>query len=61
MARKFVYDGREFADPDPNMTTDAVRLHLANFLPELSNAQVKSAKVGDDTVYTFTRNVGTKG
>ena len=61
MGRKFIYDGREFEDPDPSMTADAVRQHLANFIPELSNANTKTTKQGGDTIYTFERRVGTKG
>lgn len=61
MGRKFIYDGREFEDPDPSMSTDAVRQHLSNFIPELSNATTKTTKEGGDTIYTFERRVGTKG
>ena len=61
MGRKFIYDGREFPDPNPSMTPDAVRQHLSNWVPELSNANIKTAKQGEDTIYTFERRVGTKG
>lgn len=61
MVRKFVYDGRDFADPDPTMTVDEVRSSMVPFFPELANAQVSEAKEGDDTVHTFTRRTGTKG
>ncbi len=59
--RKFIYDGRQFPDPDPNMTPDEVRQSMAQFFPELANAEVIEAKQGDDTVYDFKRRVGTKG
>jgi len=59
--RKFVIDGRIFPDPDPNMTADEVRQNLSTFMPELSNAETKTAKEGDDTVYTFSKRVGVKG
>lgn len=39
--RVFVYDGREFDDPDPKLTTDEVRQYYAGFFPELSNAETK--------------------
>ena len=61
MARFFIYDGREFADPNPNMTVDEVRQSMSNFFPELANAEAAEAKRGDDTVIEFKRRVGTKG
>lgn len=61
MARIFVYDGRKFPDPDPKMTVDEVRQHFTTFFPELSNASSTESKEGDDTLYTFSRRVGTKG
>ena len=61
MVRKFIYDGREFPDPDPNMTVDQVRKSMADFFGELANATVQEAKEGDDTVYTFQRRTGVKG
>ncbi len=61
MGRVFVYDGREFPDPDPNLSADEVRASLANLLPELANAEVKQSKRDEDDVYEFKRRVGTKG
>ena len=59
--RVFVYDGREFPDPDPNMSIDEVRQSMTNFYPELANAETKQSKRGDDDIIEFTRRVGTKG
>ncbi len=59
--REFVYDGRSFPDPDPTLTVDEVRQHMANFFPELSNASSSESKRGEDTVITLTKRVGTKG
>jgi PRTRC genetic system protein C len=59
--RVFVYDGREFPDPDPNMSTDAVRQYLAVMMPELSNAEANTTKRGEDAVTEFKKRVGTKG
>jgi PRTRC genetic system protein C len=66
--RIFVYDGREFPDTDPKMTTDEVRQHYANFFPELSNAEtidLGEKKVEGDGEAThrweFKKRVGTKG
>ena len=61
MVRIFIYDGKEYPDPDPKLTTDEVRQNLANFFPELSNAETKEIKRGDDKVFTFTKRTGTKG
>lgn len=61
MARIFVCDGREFPDPDPNLSVDAVRQYMAAFFPELSNAETKESKRGEDTIIEFKRRVGTKG
>lgn len=59
--RVFVYDGREFPDPDPNLKVDEVRQHMSSFFPELSNAESKESKRGEDTIIEFKRRVGTKG
>lgn len=67
--RVFVYDGREFNDPDSKMTTDEVRLYYATFFPELANAEVKaavrrpskSAPGLTEEVTEFNRRTGTKG
>jgi len=61
MARVFVYDGREFPDPDPQMSVDEVRQSMTNFFPELANAESKQSKRGDDDILEFKRRVGTKG
>ena len=61
MARIFVYDGRQIPDPDPRLSVDEVRKRLADFFPELTNSDVQETKQGDDTLYTFTRRLGTKG
>lgn len=62
MARKFIYDGREFPDPGEHMTPDEVRASMVTFFPELSNANVKPARTeGEDQVIEFERRVGTKG
>ena len=59
--RVFVYDGREFPDPDPKMSVDEVRQSMTNFFPELANAETKQSKRGDDDIIEFNRRVGTKG
>lgn len=61
MARIFIYDGRDFPDPDPTMSVDDVRASMVPFFPELANAKSAETKEGDNTVITFTRNTGTKG
>ncbi len=67
--RIFVYDGREFSDPDPKMTTDEVRQYYATFFPELANAEVlaavarpsKTTPPSTEQVTEFKRRTGTKG
>jgi len=59
--RIFVYDGREFPDPDPTKSVDDVKAMMADFFPELANAEVKEAARGEDTLYEFVKKVGVKG
>ena len=62
MTRVFVYDGREFPDPDPGLSVEDVRKQLSDFFPELTNAETREERRGDDEVrYTFARRIGTKG
>ena len=61
MARIFVYDDREFPDPDPEMSVEQVKATLSDFYGEIANASVKETKRGDDAIYEFQRRVGTKG
>ena len=62
MPRVFVYDGREFPDPDPSLTVEDVRKQLSDFFPELTNAETREERRGDEEVrYTFARRIGTKG
>ncbi len=59
--RIFIYDGRQFPDPDPTLGADQVKASMANFFPELANATTTERTKGDITYYTFERRVGTKG
>jgi len=61
MVRVFVYDSREFPDPDPNMSHDEVRQSMTNFFPELANAEIETSKRGEDDIIEFKKRVGTKG
>ena len=61
MARVFVIDGREFADPDPTLTVEEVQAQLADFFGEVGNASYTEVKRGEDTVYQFRKQIGTKG
>src|SRR3954470_23771348 len=62
MTRIFVYDGREFPDPDPGLSVQDVRKQLSDFFPELTNADTREERRDDDEVrYTFARRIGTKG
>jgi PRTRC genetic system protein C len=59
--RIFVADGREFPDPNTTLTVAEVQKMLADFMPELNNADVIETKRGEDAVFTFNKKVGTKG
>ncbi len=61
MARIFIYDGREFPDPDSKLSAEEVRKQLTEFFPELANADTREEKRGEDAVYVFTKRIGTKG
>ena len=59
--RIFVYDGREFPDPDPTKTVDDIKKMMSDFFPELATAEVKTADRDGDTLYEFVKKVGVKG
>ena len=59
--RIFIYDGREFPDPDPALSVEEVKTMMAGFFPELSNAEVKEGTRGEDTLHEFVKKVGIKG
>lgn len=61
MARVFVCDQREHADPDPSLSVDEVKQMFASFFPEVATAEVRTTQRGEDTVNEFVRRVGTKG
>ena len=61
MARKFIYDNREFPDPDPSLPVEEVRKQLSEYFPELANADTREEKKGEDTHYVFSKRIGTKG
>lgn len=60
--RVFVYDGRQFPDPNAAWTIEQVRDALADQLPDLANATHKESKGdGNTTIIEFQKRVGTKG
>ena len=61
MARIFIYDGREFPDPDTNLTPEEIKKMMADFFPELISAEIKEGKRENDTLYELIKRVGTKG
>ena len=61
MSRIFVYDDREFPDPDPELSVEQVKQTLSDFYGEIANASVKETTRGEDTIIEFQRRVGTKG
>ncbi len=60
IVRVFVYDGREFPDPDLALSPDEVRRMMTDFFPELANAEVREHKKGENTLYELVRRVGRK-
>ena len=61
MSRIFIADEREFSDPDPTLPVNDVQQMLADFLPELHNAEVIEEPQGTDILIQFVKKVGTKG
>jgi PRTRC genetic system protein C len=59
--RIFIVDEREFPDQDTSMTIEQVRDSLADFFPDLANAEHTVTQRGEDQVIEFRRRVGTKG
>lgn len=59
--RIFVYDGREFPDPDSSMSPEEVRQHMTSFFPELANAETITSKRDNTDIIEFRKRVGTKG
>ena len=59
--RIFMYDEREFPDPDPTKTPEEVRSMMTDFFPELANAEIRTVERGEDTLHVLERRVGTKG
>jgi len=59
--RIFIADNREFPDPDPHLSVDEVKQMLADFMPELHNADVNETEKDGKTYVQFIKKVGTKG
>jgi len=59
--RIFVADNRQFPDPDSSLSVEQVRQMLADFMPELHNAEVKQTEKDGKTYVQFLKKVGTKG
>ena len=58
--RLFIYDGREFPDPGTQFTPDEVREQMAQFFPDLINADVTSDVKDGVQRITFKKRIGTK-
>jgi len=61
MTRVFIADNREFPDPDPTLAISEVQRLLADFLPELHNAEIKELDKDGKHLIQFIKKVGTKG
>jgi PRTRC genetic system protein C len=53
--------GRYLAGGLPYLAVEDVRKQFAEFFPELTNADTREEKRGEDTVFTFSKRIGTKG
>ena len=61
MPRVFIYDGREFDDPDETKKVEEVQEYMSHFYPELNTASVNHTQRDGNDVYEFRKRVGTKG
>lgn len=60
--RVFKYNDQELADPNPQMAPNEVAKFYSSQYPELVTASVDGPKIdGDKAVYSFSKNIGTKG
>ena len=59
--RVFIADNRQFPDPDPGLSVDEVKRMLADFMPELHNAEIKQVEKEGKIYVQFIKKVGTKG
>lgn len=62
MARKFLYNGMELADPDASLTPEQVRDIYAIQHAELTTATISGPEnQGEDKIFKFQRAIGAKG
>lgn len=62
LKRVFVYNGMHLPDPGAELSPAAVKDFYVTLYPELTNAEVTSAKENGDTIeHTFRKTTGTKG
>lgn len=62
ITRTFLYGGRTLPDPDPSMSPEEVKGFYSAIHADLTNAAVEGGDFeGDTQIFTFRRNVGTKG
>lgn len=62
LEREFRYNGVKLADPSGQFSVQQVRDFYANTYPEIVNADIEGPEaVGNKSVFTFRRAVGTKG
>jgi PRTRC genetic system protein C len=62
LPRQFKYSGLKLPDPNPEMTVEQVQQLYAATYPEVATASVSGPEAGGNAmVYTFTREIGSKG
>jgi len=62
MTRVFKFNGMSLPDPDVHKTVEEVKEFYSGNYPALNNATVKEGEIeGENMVYNFVANLGTKG
>ena len=62
LPRVFEFQGRQLADPNPDLNLDQVKEVLAVAHPSITNAEIKGPEVTSTAqVYKVQTNYGTKG
>lgn len=60
--RKFIWEGRELPDLNPEKGAEAIKAMHAQDIPELASAIVEGPVTEEgNVVYTFKKRLGTKG
>lgn len=62
VTRKFMYEGRQLADFNPETDPESIKQMHAATIPELATAIIEGPELQEGArVYTFKKRLGTKG